>query len=307
MKIAYLVTVHSNPRLLRAAIKKLSTNKNCAFFIHVDRKVDIQDFLHIDGDNIFFSEQRIPVYWGEFSQIQATLMLVRQATERQPSYDYFVLLQGSDYPLRSGEYIHRFFDENQGGEFINLLKMPAPGYPLSKINKLRYPSDKPVGRFATRALAKLGLSQRDYRRHLEGLEPYSGSAWWALSRSACEYILEFMRCNQHVEEFFRNTFTSDEMFFHTILGNSPFRPRIRRSLVYVDWSIPGNHPAMLNDEHVDFFEAQEKIWVQDEWGSGEILFARKFSDDRLDLVERIDAMIKQKDERSATSIPRANA
>jgi len=52
---------------------------------------------------------------------------------------------------------------------MNLVKMPAPGYPLSKINTLTYPSDMPVRRFAARALAKLGLAQRDYRKYLKGL------------------------------------------------------------------------------------------------------------------------------------------
>jgi hypothetical protein len=94
------------------------------------------------------------------------------------------------------------------------------------------------------------------------------------------------------------------MFFHTILGNSPLRPRVRRSLVYADWSvtgsvsgsIPGAHPAMLNGDHMRFFEAQEKIWVEDEWGPGEMLFARKFSDDNPDLLQRIDDMIERKEE-----------
>ena len=36
--------------------------------------------------------------------------------------------------------------------------------------------------------------------------------------------------------------------------------------------------------------------MQDEWGPGEMLFARKFSDDRWDLVDRIDRMIKRKEE-----------
>ena len=54
---------------------------------------------------------------------------------------------------------------------MSMVKMPAPGYPLSKINTVRFTSDKPLRRFASRALAKLGLAQRDYRKHLGGLEP----------------------------------------------------------------------------------------------------------------------------------------
>lgn len=294
MKIAYLFLVHKNPTLLKRAIGKLSSQRS-AFFIHVDLKTDIREFSSVSGDNVSFSGQRVPVYWGEFSQVEATTLLIRQATKCPASFDYFVFMQGSDYPLRSSGYIERFLENNRGGEFINLVRMPAPGFPLSKINRLRYPSDRPVLRFATRALAKLGLAERDWRKYMGELQPYSGSAWWALSRNACEYILEFAENNPHVEKYFRNTFTSDEMFFHTILGNSPLRPQARRSLVYADWSLSRAHPAMLNREHIMFFEAQEKVWVEDEWGPGEMLFARKFSDDSLDLLDQIDDMIHRRE------------
>ena len=64
---------------------------------------------------------------------------------------------------------------------------------------------------------------------------------------------------------------------------------------------------MLNDKHLRFFESQDKVLVEDEWGSGEVLFARKFSDDNLGLVDRIDEMIRRKGEHCAATIPRVNA
>ena len=296
MKIAYLMLFHRDPGLLKRAIETLSSEAS-GFFIHIDRKSDLREFSTIGNDNVSFCQPRIPVYWAEFSQIEATLQLIRQALASSAHYDYFVFLQGSTYPLRSGSYIQRFLGENRGSEYMNVVKMPAPGYPLSKITTLRYPSDKPVRRFAARVLAKLGLAQRDYQKKLRGLDAYSGHACWALSRGACAYMTEFAASNPQVVEYFRNTFVPEESFFHTILGNSPFRSRIRKNLVYADWSRSlGHHPAALNEDHVRFFEAQEKVWVQDEWGPGEMLFARKFSDDRWDLVDRIDRMIKRKEE-----------
>jgi len=297
MKIAYLMLVHKNPRLLKRAIEALSDGVS-GFFIHVDRKSDMEDFSDIRGDHVFFSNWRDPVYWGEFSQVAALLGLIRQALCSSENYGYFVSWHGSDYPLRNGRYVQAFLQEHNGSEFINLVRMPAPGYPLSKINKLRYPSDKPLRRFASRALAKFGLAYRDYRKYLRGLEAYAGHACFALTRSACQYIADFAVSNVHVEEYFRKTFTSDEMYFQTILGNSPFRSQVRRNLVYMDWSRSlGHHPAMLDADHLKLFEAQEKVWVEDvSCGSGEALFARKFSDDRLDLVDRMDEMIRRKGE-----------
>jgi hypothetical protein len=298
MKIAYLMLVHSNPQLQKRAIERLSC-EGCSFFIHVDSKTDIQQFAGIGGEQVTFAEPRIPVHWGEFTQVEATMLLIRQALSCSASYDYLVLLQGADYPLRSGKYIRRFFAENRGLEFLSMVRMPAPGYPLSKIEALRYPSRRPLLRFVARALGRLGLARRDYRRHLAGLEPYAGDACWALSREACRYVLDFAVQNPHVVEYFRNAFSSDEMFFHTILGNSPFRPRARRTLLYRDYPPTLSHPALLTEKHVQFFESQERVWVEDEWGSGEVLFARKFSDQTLNLIDRIDEMIRREQRQSS--------
>ena len=292
MKIGYLVLAHNNPRILARAIGAL-TSPNCDFFIHIDEKSDIQSFAGIRGTNHFFAERRLPVYWGEFSQVQAIVLLLRQAL-RTRDYDYLVLLSGSDYPLRSPAYIHEFLERNRGLEFISLVKMPAPGKPLARINTIRFPSSKPVLRFAFRALAKFGLARRDCRKYL-GLEPYAGETWWALTGNACQFILEFVRHNRHLEEYFQNSAAADESFFHTILGNSAFKSKIRRNLHYADWSVGGDHPATIAEQHVAFFEARDKIEVSDMFGLGEALFARKFSDTNLELLDRIDSMIQRKE------------
>lgn len=337
-KIAYLVFAYKNPGLLKRTIKALST-EHCAFFVHIDQKIDVKQFACIVGDNVFFSERRVVVHWAEFSGIDAILLLIRQALARPEAYDNFVLLSGSEYPLRSGRYIHTFLEEHQGWEFISMLKMPSPGKPISRINTVRLESDKPVRRLAWRALAKVGLAQRDYRHYLGGLEPYSGITWWVLSRNACDYVLRFTENNPLIVRFFRDTFAPEETFIHTILGNSPLRDRVRGHLLFEDWTdgspicpsastlmtggvgfrphslafmtsrdvvvarLKGRKtfevscppPRMLSGQHVAFFEAQEEVWLDDIYGRREALFARKFSDDNIDLADRLDAMIMRKE------------
>ena len=225
MKIAYLMLVHSNPRLLQRAIQTLSS-PDSAFFIHIDRKANIGEFSHVRGRDAFLTVPRIPVYWGEFSQVEATILLMQKALVSCVKFDYFVFLQGSDYPIRSGSYIQSFLETNRLSEFIGMVRMPAPGYPLSKINKVRFSSDKPFRRFASRVFAKIDVAQRDYKKSLGRLEPYAGDACWTLSRDACQYVVDFVQCNPWFRKYFQRTFTSDEMFFHRILGNSQFRSRI---------------------------------------------------------------------------------
>lgn len=294
IKIAYLILAHNNPLVLKRAIGTLSC-EDCEFFIHIDKKSSMADFSGIGGENVHFCETRLPVYWGEFSQVQAILLLLRTALGSSQNSDYCVLISGSDYPLRSGRYIHAFLAANQLVEFMNFVKVPAPGKPLSRINTLRFQSNQPVRRFVARALAKLGLAQRDYRKYLGNIEAYSGSTWWALTRDACQYILEFVEQNYQFVKYFEDVFAADEAFFHTILGNSPFKSRIRRNLVYEDWSASVAHPAMINHRHIAFFEEQDEVRVHDIFGDGESLFTRKFSDRNVELLRRMDDMIERKE------------
>jgi Core-2/I-Branching enzyme len=301
VKIAYLILAHNNPGVLGRAIRRLSTN-DCGFFIHIDKKSDIAEFSSIRGGNVHFCRDRVPVYWGDFSQIQAILRLLRTALEEtQLQPDYYVLMSGSDYPLRTSKYIQGFLEENFGVEFMNLVKVPAPGKPLSRINTLWVPSSRPVRQFVMRALGRVGLAQRDYRRHIGDLQPYSGSEWWALTREACQYLLDFVEKTPRFVRFFENVFAADEAFFQTILGNSSFRARIRRNLHYEDWSATGSHPSMITAQHLDRFGEHNKVMVSDIFGTGEALFARKFSDGDLQLLQRIDDVIDAKEQRRSVS------
>ena len=283
--------------LIRRVIDRLSCDL-AGFFVHVDAKSDIGEFAAVRRPNVIAAERRIPVYWGEFSGVEATLVLMRQALAAPQRYDYFVYISGSDYPLRNKKYVLEFFQENRGTEFINLVEMPSleAGKPLSRINTIRYPSTHRVLRLASRVLAKVGYAQRDYRRYLQNVKPFSGHTWWALTREACQYLVNFEQANPHFAQFFKDTFAPDEMFFHTILGNSPFKSKVRRNLWFEDWSAAGSHPALIGAGHLARFKARPQILVDDVYGAGEVLFARKFSDNSLEIIQQLDEIADQ-DER----------
>jgi hypothetical protein len=298
MKVAYLFFAYRNPKLMKRVIDRLASD-DCAFFVHIDRKIDLTQFDSLRGERVSFTDERIAVNWAEFSGVRAMLLLIRQTLSAPERYETLVLLSGSEYPLRSGKYIHRFLEANRGSQFINLVRMPNDdaGKPLSRVTTLRFPTTRPVARFIFRALAKFDLAQRDYKKHLGDLDPCGGNTWWALSREACEYILDFYKRNPRVTGFFENVFAPEEYYIHTVLGNSPFRSRLRRSLVFEEWSRGTSHPAMIAERHLGQFEAKEHVTIDDVHGPGELLFARKLSDDSLGLTERIDEMIERKDKR----------
>jgi hypothetical protein len=295
MRIAYLVFAYNNPLLMTKSVSRLSC-EDSSFFVHIDGKRDLAPFTHLRAPNVAFTQERITVYWAEFSGVEAILQLIREALAAPKPHDYFVLLSGSEYPIRSKEYIHAFLEAHAGQEFITMNRVPAPGKPLSRINTLRFPSTRPLSKVMFQGLAKLGLAERDYRKYLGAMEPYSGLTWWALSRDACQYIVEVVDRDHGLTRFFKNTFAPEESFFHTILGNSLFRSRARRNLLYEDWSAQGAHPEMINQEHLAYFESMDEVHVDDLHGPGELLFARKFSDKTLELTSHLDEMIRRKEQ-----------
>ncbi|HEY1580387.1 MAG TPA: beta-1,6-N-acetylglucosaminyltransferase [Terracidiphilus sp.] len=296
MKVAYLVFAYRNPLLLGRAIRKLSS-KDSAFFIHIDQKSDIAEFAEIQGENVFFSPERIPVYWGEFSGVEAISLLLRQAMASPRHFDYFVLLSGSEYPLRSATYIETYLEEHRGAEFISLVKVPARGKPLSRITTRRPQSNQPARRLLFRTLAKAGLATRNHEKYLGNLEPYAGNTWWALSREACREILQVIEKNGDFVKFFRDVFAPEEAFFHTIVGNSSLRGCAVGNLVFEDWSEQGARPKIIDEPHFASWMVQNEVKLQDVFGDREALFARKFSDTNLKLLDAVDRMIEAKEHR----------
>lgn len=300
MKIAYLILAHNNPRHLLRLIRALSSSSS-SFFIHVDRKSSLEEFANIKRDNVCVSHERIPVYWGDFSQVEAVLVLLRIALTEQRRFDYFVLLSGTDYPLQSESYVEKFFERNEGKEFMNILPMPcdACGKPISRLTSYKTRPGDPISKIVKlvrKLLVTIGTlpTERDYKSYLGNLVPYCGDQWWALSREACEYIQSFVTNEPRAVNFFKHTVVPDESFFQTILGNSPYKAKMQRNLTYADWSRGGSNPLYITETHIKLLTATASITLDDVYGVGEILFARKFSDEAEQMVLRLDQLISEK-------------
>lgn len=309
LRVAYLVLTHGMPDHLGRTIDAL-TDDGTDFFVHVDRKVAIEPFLAHRRPNVEFLDERLPVHWGEWQMVEATLRLIRRALERGRDYDYLVLLSGSCYPIRSRSYIRRALADHLGDQFISAVAMPneAVGKSLARLERFHVRSDRSrldnlvrfLSGFSIRGrsgpmLTKRWLLGRDWRRSLGSLTPYGGASWWALTGDACRYILGFVDRQPRVIRFFEHTRFPDEGLFHTILGNSPFAARMRRSLLYNDWSEGTPHPAAITEEHVRRFAAPGPMIVGGVYGSGEVCFARKFPDDAGRMVALVDEMVRARE------------
>ncbi len=295
-KIAYLILAHENPKHLGRLIERLSS-PSAACFVHVDKKSPAGAFTHVRGENVHFTRKRKAVHWGDYSIVEATVLLLRAALAYEPRLERFVLLSGADYPLRSTDYIDEFFDQHRDAEFMTLVPMPSEEQhkPLSWLTRYKpRPGSHNVNVLVRKALVRCGAipRERDFRARLQDLVPYGGSTWWALSRRACEYILDFIEQKPEVVKFFKHTHCPDEMLFHTVLGNSEFQHRILPEVTYADWTAGGASPALISERHLDSFSPARRARSGVGEGSGEALFARKFSDESTEIAERLRELIE---------------
>ena len=119
-KQAVCIQCHNKPEQINFLIEHMP-EEYFDFYIHVDEKSNILKEIH-KKKNVCFSK-RIDVRWGRFSQIEATLEMLRMIDTSQ--YCYVHLISGNDYIIKSVDYICDFFTKQNGAEFIESNILPG--------------------------------------------------------------------------------------------------------------------------------------------------------------------------------------
>ncbi|PAD96025.1 beta-1,6-N-acetylglucosaminyltransferase, partial [Terribacillus saccharophilus] len=123
MKLAYIILAHNNELHLKRLIRKLDS-ENSSFFLHIDKKssITLSGLGNLEG-NLYIMEERYDVKWGGFSIVNVEIELLRLARSKG-QHDFYILMSGVDYPIKSNEDISVFFENNKMKNFINVTKMP---------------------------------------------------------------------------------------------------------------------------------------------------------------------------------------
>ena len=293
MKPAYIISAYKRPDLLVRLVDSLAPNPVA---IHVDKKSSIFEGLQkslASYSNVTFLP-RHTCYWGLFGHVQASIEGMKWFAGT--GCDYAILLTGQCYPLKSNSDIALALDELQGKSVIETLRFPLErwgndygGY--KRLDRFYFSVDHPLYK-KVRAFDMLSravgqdemLRQVRYvrlwrRRPPLGLHPYGGSGYWCLSRKCVEHVLEYLSAHPAVIRYFSTTFVPDEMFFQTLLSNSPHKnDLISEPIHYMDWSLKKSNPAVLGKDDVPAAIASG-AW-----------FGRKFED--IDALDAIDAVRK---------------
>ena len=263
MKIAHLILAHSQPAQLERLIDSLQ-HENAYFFVHIDRKVKSSDFSFLASkDRVFLISNRDKVYWGAYSIVQATLNGFKAIAESGIKMDLVNLLSGSDYPLKSPEEIHDFFEKNRDKNFMEYKFIPEE-WKEAETRLTQYHLTN--FQFQGKTMLQTWMNKLlPVRKMPDLLVPVGKSQWLSITMEAVLFIIHYLDEHPEVVRFFKLTWAPDEMIFQTILYNSTFRSKlINNNLRYIDWSDGNASPKTLDYEDVDKLLASNA------------LFARKF-------------------------------
>ncbi len=282
MKLAYIILSHHLPNQVARLIGALK-DRGDRFFLHIDKRAEpeVHQTLHqrFDHDASVHFVTPHACYWGSFGIVEATLQAIRQLLAADRHFDRVLLLSGQDYPIKPRRYIKAFLERQDEQQFIESFPLSSPNKwsehtgPFKDLNRILHWHINFRSRFLHIPI----------RRSLPGrLRPYGGSQWWCLSRPCIEYLHHFIQDNPRVLEYFKHAFIPDELFFQTLVSNSPFADQVTgSSLTYEDWEAPAPpYPAILDGSYLSVLAASHK------------LFARKFDETKnADILERIDQLL----------------
>lgn len=303
-KHAYLIIAFNNWSVLEKLIRLLDHERN-DIYIHINSAIEDFDFEYYKGlakkSKVYYTE-RFHTEWGT-PKLMVAQMYFLQMAHGNLNYQYYHVLSGACLPLRTQNEIHKFFDENNGKEFIHFASKP----PLDKNIYDRYAYDHRFHKHIREnsvvkrvlfgvMLEKLYVGMQkllkvDRQKH----NPYElcfGSSWFSITDEFAFHILEHW---DYLLNSFKHTFAPDEIYVQTLAYNSKFKDRLYYDKMddnyiacmrYIDWN-RGNPYSFSIEDYQELME------------SG-CLFARKFdlkTPGQREIVERIYQELMEKQEK----------
>jgi hypothetical protein len=303
----YIILAHKNPQQLERLINSLEDG--CSFFyIHVDLKSDINEFIYLQKGNVKFIEKRVDCIWGDFSTVITELNCIEAilADERKA---YTILISGQDYPIKSKGFINAYLEQNAQYEHIDLTFMPPSSkeFYVKRLLNIKINLSSRRYHFVLlpyfwsfsfrqkvsfiKYLVSIRLFKKDalkmfQKRKMPFESFYYGAQWWGFSHKTLLKLYNYTELNKSMLfNFFKHVLLCDEIFFHTVLytlQKSDASIKIKPSLLFADWNPRENSipPATFDSSDL------QQLLHQPEHK----LFARKFDMDLnneiLDLLDK---------------------
>ncbi|MBR2840111.1 glycosyl transferase [Candidatus Saccharibacteria bacterium] len=242
---AYLILAHKDDLSFRTLITLLDDSRN-DIFIHMDKKninYNEQEIMSLPKKSRVFMTPRVIVSWGAYNLVNAEILLLKEAT-RQDHYAYYHLLSGQDLPIKTQDYIHNFFDENQGKEFVCFQN---PSFEHMKRVRYYYPLQDKYGKKSSLSLRLFNeffpfLQKMVGIHRNKNISFQKGTEWFSITDDLARYVVQK---EPWIKKIFKDTLCPDEVFLHTVIINSDFKNNLyhkkfdddcRAAMRLIDWN-----------------------------------------------------------------------
>lgn len=285
MNYVYAIICHKITNPLIFTVNHLLQSDKSIVLLHIDKKTPQieREKIYLDlgkHSNLYYIEEQesIDVKWGNFSQIEVMLLLMKKALDFE--FQYFSLISGDDIPILSNKKREKYFENSykKSVEFIGInpsndafdrLAINYPNFFFKKDHSLVGKIKRKLFLLFAKKMKKNDLS------HLPKL--YKGSTWFTLTDKSIQYIFNYINTNPTYLKSFKKSLCGDEVFFQTIIfNNKDLRAKVygldlnlldcEMGGRYIDWITGPDFPKIL-DEH-DFNRVYQS----------QLLFSRKFKE-----------------------------
>lgn len=262
LSIGFILLTHNQPQQIHRLIAQLNKMFNYPPIVchHDFSKCDLSvDCL---PKNISFVHPHLQTKWGDFSLVEATIQAIQLMYKSPNSPDWFVLLSGSDYPIKTAKQILNDFSSNKYDAYIHHEKVKYKVYRQNKKisviwQKLAYERYWSLKLFSlpffNKKLYPNGLEIRlEHPLLTQYFLPFSdkfncfvGDQWFCGNQRSAEYIIKFHAENNAIKSHYSRRMFADESYFQTILANAPNLNLKNDNYRYVDWSTKASHPKTM--------------------------------------------------------------
>lgn len=270
-KHAYLIIAHNEFDVLGTLLRMIDDERN-DIYLHVDKKVQNIEKYNLDANvnkaKLYILQDRISVTWGDFSQIECELRLLKEAIKEQ--HDYYHLLSGVDLPIKDQNKIHDFFERCGGKEFVHVDAPILDEEYIRRVDKYWF-INRRKRNLPQKVLNKLLLAVQMpvHRCTKSNLHYQKGANWFSITHSFAQYVV---RQSDVVRKTFKYTITADEMFLQTLLCSSDFINNL------YDKSMNGEYGAIKRE--IDWNRGEPYVYRMEDLSyllNSTNFFARKFS------------------------------
>ncbi len=264
MKLCYIILAHENIKSIARLIERL-TCEDTVFVVHIDKKCseNLNPLENISNVKLI---QKFDIKWGGISQVEALNYCCEVALKEDA--DYFVLLSGSDYPVKSAKYINSYFCKYRNVNFIGGKCIPSADSSWAEGGRRRTECYALVLKRAVatieprkmnfnnfREIIKVVLSKSNYlnalkiflsypkRKNTIGMQLYGGEFWWRLRRDSLERITNYRLSHPDYHKWQIDTANCDELYYNTLVYNL-CNNNSSNILTFINWGGVNHHPLI---------------------------------------------------------------